>query len=168
MAEGFAIVGTIASVIQLVEVSTKVLGRLKEYVEKTDELPTAFANIDNRLPALCGALKALEESSQSHRVSDQGAAAILPTLQGCRIEVEKLQVLLSAMLANVHDSKARRLAKTFRSFWKESEVREIDAELGRYMITLTSYCTLSSYKWSTGNGLFAFAAWDPSRVLTMS
>jgi len=152
MADPLTIVGAVASIAQLVDVSAKVVTRLHEYSKKTGELPSAFKHINDRLPVLHDVLGRMKATLQNGLITSQEAAAIEPCVQGCQQQVNKLDDILSKITTGTNDSTAQKMAKGLRSLLKESDVREIDLEIERHVSTLTFYCAWSSSKLDTRNG----------------
>ena len=144
MADPFTIIGTIASIISLVEVSDKVIRRLDEYRKAGDELPPAFAHVSGQLPLLVDILKKSDQGVQSGDIDQDTRKALAPNLEGCRRQVDKLDEILTKLAPESKDRTFKRFGKGVRSLWKESDVREIDEQIQRYVSTLTLYCAWSS------------------------
>lgn len=146
MADPITIVGAVASVVQLIDFSTRVLARLNEYRSNHKELPSAFAQTASQLPLLRQILEKTKDGMNNHSISPDELRAIAPCLQGCQQQVEKLDGILSAILPSADEGRVKKLAKGFRSLWEESDVRKIDAEIQSYVNRLTFYCAWSSSK----------------------
>lgn len=84
MADPITAIGAIASVIQLIDFSAKVLARLNEYRSKSDELPSAFMHIYSQLPLLREVLQKSREGIISQSISPNEVEAIEPCLRGCQ------------------------------------------------------------------------------------
>ena len=52
MAEAAAIIGLVASIASLVELSAKVVSRLYDFTSKTADIPESFRSLSTRLPLL--------------------------------------------------------------------------------------------------------------------
>lgn len=146
MADPITIVGAVASVVQLIDFSTRVLVRLNEYRSNHKELPSAFAQTASQLPLLRQILEKTKDGMNDHSISPDEVRAIAPCLRGCQQQVEKLDGILSAILPDVQEGRVKKMAKGFQSLWKESDVRKIDAEIESYVNRLTFYCAWSSSK----------------------
>jgi hypothetical protein len=140
------IVGAVASVIQLIDFSTRVLVRLNEYRSNHKELPSAFARIASQLPLLRQILAKTKDGINDQSISLDEIRALAPCLRGCQQQVEKLDGILSAILPIAQEGKVRKMAKGFRSLWEESDVRKIDKDIESYANRLTFYCAWSSSK----------------------
>ncbi|KAI6894067.1 hypothetical protein KC318_g12198 [Hortaea werneckii] len=146
MADPLTIVGATASVVQLIEFTSKVLTRLNEYRAKAGELPSAFAHIASQLPLLRQILEKTQEGINLQTISHEDAEAIKPCLQGCQQQMQKLDTLLLTMLPEAQDRTAKKLAKGLRSLWKDSDVDKIGAEIDFFVARLNFYCSWSSSK----------------------
>ncbi|KAK1047098.1 hypothetical protein LTR74_017830 [Friedmanniomyces endolithicus] len=144
MADPITIVGAIASVVQLIDFSTRVLIRLNEYQSNHKELPSAFAHIASQLPILREILEKSKDGMYHQSISPDEVQTIKPCLRGCQQQVEKLDGILSAILPDAREGRVKRMTKGFRSLWEESDIRKIDAEIESYVNRLTFYCAWSS------------------------
>ena len=52
MAEALAVVGLVSAIVQFVDFSTKVIGRIDSMRSKNDEIPVVFHDIRGQLPLL--------------------------------------------------------------------------------------------------------------------
>ncbi|KAI6887757.1 Pfs, NACHT and ankyrin domain protein [Hortaea werneckii] len=146
MADPLTVVGAVASVVQLIHFTTKVLTRLDECRVKAGELPSAFAHIASQLPLLRQILEKTQEGIKLQIISQEDVEIIQPCLQGCQQQMQKLDTLWLTILPEAQERTARRVAKGFRSLWKDSDVRKIDAEIGFFVARLNFYCSWSSSK----------------------
>ena len=146
MTDPITVIGAIASVVQLIDFTARVLDRLNEYRSKGHELPTAFVHIASQLPLLCEVLEKSKDGIKGQSISPREVKAIEPCLRGCQQQMEKLEEILAAILPEAQEKMAKRMTKGFRSIWKESEVRKIEAEIESYVNNLTFYCAWSSSK----------------------
>ncbi|RMY68962.1 hypothetical protein D0864_11215 [Hortaea werneckii] len=144
MADPLTVVGAVASVVQLIHFTAKVSTRLNEYRVKAGELPSAFAHIASQLPLLRQILEKTQEGIELQIISQEDVEIIQPCLQGCQQQMQKLDTLWLTILPEAQERTARRVAKGFRSLWKDSDVRKIDAEIGFFVARLNFYCSWSS------------------------
>lgn len=117
MADPLTVVGAVASVVQLIHFTTKVLTRLDEYRVKAGELPSAFAHIASQLPLLRQILEKTQEGIKLQVISQEDVEIIEPCLQGCQQQMQKLDTLWLTILPEAQERTARRVAKGFRSLW---------------------------------------------------
>ncbi|OQO10695.1 hypothetical protein B0A48_03995 [Cryoendolithus antarcticus] len=151
MADPLSVISAIASVIQLIDFSTKLLSRLNEYRSKGNELPASFTHIDRQLPLLREILEQSKLGIESQSISDREVKAITPCLKGCGEQIGKLNNILDKIVPELQENVVKRMAKGLRSVWKESEVRDIDDRIGEYVKILSFYCAWSSSKLDSRN-----------------
>ncbi|KAK6433559.1 hypothetical protein LTR95_010262 [Oleoguttula sp. CCFEE 5521] len=151
MADPLSVISAIASVIQLIDFSAKLLSRLNEYRTKGNELPASFTHIDRKLPLLREILERSKSGIECQNISDREVKAIIACLEGCGDQIEKLNNILAKIVPELQENAMKRMAKGLRSVWKESEVRDIDERIGGYVQTLNFYCTWSSSKLDSRN-----------------
>ncbi|OQN96222.1 hypothetical protein B0A48_17784 [Cryoendolithus antarcticus] len=146
MADPITIVGAVASIVQLIDFSTRFLVRLHEYQSKSGQLPDAFAHIASQLSLLLHILQRSRDGMNNQSISPEDAGAIGPCVQGCQDQMEELDGILSKVLPDVQEGRMKTMKKGFRSLWKESDVRKIDKQIESYVNRLTFYCAWSSSK----------------------
>ncbi|CZR66589.1 related to kinesin light chain [Phialocephala subalpina] len=137
MAEALAVIGSIASIVQLLEFGGKVLGRLKEFHSKRVEIPQCFRHIEIELPVLLDALAQTKTAIETGSVSAETEDALLPAIKACRRLVRKLHSILARLVTLKSDSWSRKTRKTFSSLRHEGKVQDIRTEIDRYIRVLT-------------------------------
>nr|OQO29285.1 hypothetical protein B0A51_04079 [Rachicladosporium sp. CCFEE 5018] len=157
MADPLSVISAIASVIQLIDFSAKLLSRLNEYRRKGNELPASFTHIGRQLPLLREILERSEVGIECQIISDRDIKAIAPCLQGCGEQIGKLRSILDKVVPELQENVVKRMAKGLRSVWKESEVRDICDRVGGYVKILDFYCAWSSSKLDSRNGRSFYA-----------
>lgn len=151
MAEAVAVVGVIASAIQIIDFTTTLFIRLNEYRSKGTELPSAFVHIANQLPVLRTVLGKIREAIDNHSISPDEVKAIEPCVRGCKGQIEELSNTLSAVIPDTKDRTMARLTKAFRSLLRESDIGKVEKTIDSYVAKLTFYCTWSSSKLDSQN-----------------
>ena len=69
MAEALAIVGLVSAIVQFVDFSTKVIGRIDRFRSKNNKVPVGFRDISVQLPLLMSDLKRTKERIELHGVA---------------------------------------------------------------------------------------------------
>lgn len=87
MAEALAIVGLASAIVQFVDFSTKVIGRIDKFRSKNNEVPVVFRDIKIQLPLLISDLKRTKERVELHEVALETQSAVLAVVQGCHAHV---------------------------------------------------------------------------------
>jgi hypothetical protein len=105
MAEALAIVGIVANIVQLVDFSSKVLSRLKEFQSSIDEVPNSFRNVKVELPLLLDTLTHINKDISAGLIADDIQKSLLPVIEACQTQIESLDVVLVKTLPTPGDSR---------------------------------------------------------------
>ena len=144
MAEALALVGIVASIVQLVDFSSKVLSRLNEFQSSVDEVPTSFRNVKVELPLLLDTLKHISKDISTGLIADEIQKSLLPVIEACQSQVESLDVVLVKTLPAPGDSRTQRTRKAISSLSQEAKVEKIGSVLRSHLLTLTFYYSVAS------------------------
>lgn len=87
MAEGLALVGLVSAIVQFVDVSTKVIGRMDQFRSEKNEIPVVFRDISVQLPLLISDLKRTRDRVELHEVPLVTQSAVLAVVQSCHAHV---------------------------------------------------------------------------------
>jgi hypothetical protein len=143
MGEALGVVSVIASIVQVVHFSKRVLTRLEDYGSRAGELPKAFGHIKAELPVLQNALSKTKEAHDAGRMRDEDAKVLLPTVEECERQVRALDDLIAKALPSIGDSWIRKGRKALASLMVDSEVERIVAVIQRYTQIFTYHNTTS-------------------------
>ncbi|KAF2239753.1 TPR-like protein [Viridothelium virens] len=143
MAEALAAVSIVANIVQLVNFGSRVLKRLEEYQSKLGDIPEAFRHIKAELPVLLDALQQTQSRINVGSVRDESKKALLPAVEGCRIQIRLLDNVVAKVLPASGDSWIKRGGKTFRSLHYDAKVERITVVLRGYIQTLTYHAAAS-------------------------
>ena len=124
MAEIIAIVGLVASIASLVELSTKVLSRLHEFNSKSSEIPESFRSLSTRLPLLTATLQHIQPQAEDGRFPDNVTKALKAVVDDTSTQISDIQTSLSKVLLSDSTSKLERALKALRSLAKEDKVQQ--------------------------------------------
>ncbi|KFZ15388.1 hypothetical protein V501_02734 [Pseudogymnoascus sp. VKM F-4519 (FW-2642)] len=144
MADPLTVVGIVANIVQLVDFSTKVLARLDDFQSNLGEIPKAFRHIKAELLVLQETLKQTKDKIDHGAIEDSTKAALLPAVQGCKIQIEALDSLLAETLPVAGDSRFKKTTKALWSITQDSKVESITKTLRGYIATLTFYHAAAS------------------------
>jgi hypothetical protein len=131
--EFVALLGISASVIQVLEACTKVL-RLVQQFHNND---AAFQDLALQLPLLAQTLESLNTPAYRQRLDAATEKALMRVLEGCRRQLDALDGLIRSMTPAETASKLKRTWHGFRSFGKDTRLREIVGVLAEYKATIT-------------------------------
>lgn len=123
MAEAVAIVGLVASIASLVELSAKVVSRLHDFNSKSSEVPESFRSLSTRLPLLTATLQHIQSQAKDGRFSDDVTKALKAVVDDTSKQVSDIQISLSKVLPSDGASKLERALKALKSLAKEDEVQ---------------------------------------------
>jgi hypothetical protein len=144
MAEALVVVGTVASIVQLVDFGSNVLLRLNEFQSSIGEIPKSFQHIKAELPVLLDTLEKTKTAIETGSVQDETKKALLPAIDGCRTQIEVLDILIRKVLPLPHDSWRERSRKAVSSLRQDGKVKKIRTDLQGYIQTLTYYHAAAS------------------------
>ena len=144
MAEALAVVGTVANIVQLVDFGSKVLLRLNEFQSSVGEIPKTFQHIRAELPVLLDTLKQTKTAIESGAIRDETKKALLPAIEGCRTQVESLDIVIGKVLPLSGASWRERGRKAISSLRQDGKIRKIRTDLQGYIQTLTYYHAAAS------------------------
>jgi hypothetical protein len=153
MAEALAVVGIVANITQLVDFGAQVLKRFEEYQSTLTEIPEAFRHIKAELPVLLDALRQTKVAVDAGLLQDESKRALLPAVEGCRVQIKTLDELIEKALPALSDSWARRGRKAFQSLRYDAKVEKITAVIRGYVQTL-AYHAAASLRSSAGKIVF--------------
>jgi hypothetical protein len=146
MAEALAVVAVVASIVQLVDFSNRVVRRLNEFHSIAGEIPKSFCQVKTELPLLGTTLQQIKEAIDANLVADGSKTALLPVVAGCQEQVAQLDAILAKTLPEISDSWRRRGKKALVSLHHDSKVESITKILRNYIGILTFYCAAASSK----------------------
>lgn len=144
MAEALAVVGVVASIVQLIDFGSKVLLRLNEFQSNAREIPETFQHIKAELPVLLDTLEQTKTAIETGSIRDETKKALLPAIDGCRTQIESLDILIMKVLPLAGDSWRERSRKVISSLRQDAKVGKIRSNLQGYIQTLTYYHAAAS------------------------
>ena len=144
MAEVIAVIGVVASIVQLVDFSSRVFHRLDEFQSSLGEIPKSFRYIKAELPLLQDTLQQIKEAIDTGSVRDETKRALIPVIEGCREQMESLDVILTKTIPIPNDSRLKRGSKAMSSLLRDAKVESITKILRAYIGTLTFYYAAAS------------------------
>jgi hypothetical protein len=144
MAEAVAIASIAATIVQLVQFSSTVLGRINEYYSTSKGIPKSFQPLHSQLPVLQECLKITKADINTGKVNDALSDALRPSVEGCRQQIESLDKLLDKHLPKLGDSRGRKGMKALLSIHEQTKLDRISSVIGGYVRTLTFYHTVAA------------------------
>jgi N-terminal domain on NACHT_NTPase and P-loop NTPases len=137
MAEALTVIGLASSIVTFVDVSTKVLERLREFHSIAKETPRVFRHITIQLPLLIDIMRRIEKERTEGSFSADAQCALSHVVEGSLSQITMLDGLIKKILPASTDSTLRRSWKAIASVRKEKDVAVILRHLEAYKSTLT-------------------------------
>lgn len=141
MAEAVAIVGLVASIASLVDLSAKVVSRLHEFTSKSVDVPKSFRSLGVRLPLLTLTLKNIQDQAEAGRLRTDVSSTLLVVVADTSEQVQILQTYLSSILLPNGASKLERVFKALESLAKDDKVKQAMERIEKNSNTLVLYQT---------------------------
>ena len=128
MAEAITLVGLVASIASLVDLSAKVVSRIGEYVSKTD-VPESLRSLYTKLLLLTATLERIRAQAEASSLSDEVKQALKTVIDDTCNLVSFVHLRLSSISLSDHDSKFERVFKALKSLAKEDQIRGTVAKI---------------------------------------
>ena len=141
MAEAVAIVGLVASIASLVDLSAKVVSRLHELTSKSVDVPKSFRSLGVGLPLLTLTLKDIQAQAEAGHLRTDVSSTLLVVVADTSEQVQILQTYLSSILLPNGASKLERGFKALESLAKEDKVKQAIERIEKNSNTLVLYQT---------------------------
>lgn len=144
MAEALAVVGIVASIVQLVDSGSRVLSRLEEYRSSLGDIPESFRHVKTELPVLLDALKQKKAEIDAGQITNDSKKALAPAVEACGKQIKALNDVIAKALPKPGDSWAKRKTKALGSLRYDAKVEKITTVIRGYIQTLTFHAASSS------------------------
>ncbi|KAL8985268.1 MAG: hypothetical protein Q9177_004479 [Variospora cf. flavescens] len=141
MAEAIAVISFVSAVISLVDAGSRVLSRLHEFSEASQEIPESFKHLNAQLPIVLDGLRRTEARAKAGHVDKRTQEALVPTIQGCQDRVADLYDILEDVLPSKEDSSFDRAIKAAKSLSKDKKVQKLLKDIDSYLTSLTFHNT---------------------------
>ncbi|KAL8893195.1 MAG: hypothetical protein Q9192_005507 [Flavoplaca navasiana] len=136
--EALAALSIIANVAAVVDLTSKIFGRIKDAGENVQNVPKAFRNVQNTLPLLSDALKRTQQRIKTEALDEEACLALKPILQDCHSDISELNGIFDKCLPRDGSSKFYRGWKAVISLKQDKKVEEI-SELIHKRVQLLTY-----------------------------
>ncbi|OOQ87598.1 hypothetical protein PEBR_15780 [Penicillium brasilianum] len=139
MAEALSVVGAVSSVIQLVEFTTKVFGRVNQYIRRVDEAPETLRGIGIHLPLFIDALQRIQFHIDFGHFNPQTSSALNIMINECYSQMIALDDLMTKLTPEQGDSRLTKTRKAILSLKDESTLERIFSKVSGYIKMLLLY-----------------------------
>lgn len=133
--------GIASSLITFGDVAFRILKRIKEYSEISDDIPAVLKHIHVQLPLLAEKIKEIQRDNENKSISILPETALAVAVTSCEKQIGRLDILTQKLLPSESDSRKRRAMKAVQSIYYEREVGRAWAEMETYKTTLILHFT---------------------------
>lgn len=144
MAEALAALSLVSAIIQLVDFSSKVYGRIRELQEDASNAPRVFQDVRNRIPLMVELLKNIKQRLDGGDYSIGSQETMLPVVESCFGQMKNLDKLLDKATSRPNESTFSRGRKAIYSVMRESDLERIDSGLRTNFDLLVQAATLQA------------------------
>lgn len=141
MAEAAAVVGLIASIASLVDLSAKVASRLHDFTSKSSDVPESFRSLQTRLPLLTVTLQHIRSQVVAGHLPQDVTRALNAVINNTCEQISTIQISLSTILPSDAASKLERASKALKSLAKDDKIQRVLEKIYRNNDTLVLYQT---------------------------
>ena len=124
MAEAAAIIGLVASIVSLVDLSAKVVSRIHDFTSKFSDVPESFRSLCIQLPLLTVTLQHIQSQAETGHLPDDRTKALKAVVDNTSELVSTVQICLSRVLPSDSASKLKQALKALKSLAKENKVQQ--------------------------------------------
>ena len=124
MAEAVAITGLVASITSLVEISAKIVSRLRDFTSDASDIPESFRSLSIQLPLLTATLQRIQSQAEASHFPNDVVIALKTVVDYTVEQVVNVQTSLSHVLPSEGDSKLERAVKALKSLAKDDKVQQ--------------------------------------------
>lgn len=141
MAEALAVVGSVASVIQLVDFTGKVFERVNHYIRCVNEAPETLREIAIHLPLFIEALHRVQFHIDFGHFNPQTSSALKLMIDECYSQMIVLDNLMIKLTPEQSESRLARTRKAILSLKDEKSLERIFTKISGYIKMLLLYQT---------------------------
>ena len=141
MAEAAAIVGLVASIASLVDLSAKVVSRLRDFTSKSSDIPESFRSMSTRLPLLTTTLQNIQSQAEAGRLPEVLMKNLKAVVDDTVKQIAAVQTILFRVLPSDGDSKLRRALKALKSVAKNDKLQQALEKIYKNVDSLTLHQT---------------------------
>lgn len=133
MAEALAVVGAVASTIQLIDFTAKVFERLNDYIHHMEEVPESLRGIRMHLPLFIEVLRRTQFHIDHGHYNPSTSAILKIFIDESNAQMLLLQDILTTITPIRGDSRMLRSRKAICSLKQEKSLQKIQSNLSGYI-----------------------------------
>ncbi len=142
-AEALVVIGIVASIIQLVDFSSKAVARIKGLSEDVHNVPKAYRDVQSILPLVANTLESVCRQASSGQLSEAKCRMLLPVIRHCESNLKELTAIFKKIFPNDNASRRDRFRKAISSLSKDKEVERIAASIRGSIDVVAAYYVVS-------------------------
>lgn len=120
------------TIIQFIELGTKVAVRVADFSSAVDDVPRAFKQIRTKLPLILDGLRRIQRNIDNGLVDKETQEALMPVVKSCLTETQQLNKIIEKALPSSDDSSWERKMKGIKSLTYDTKIEEISKSLESY------------------------------------
>jgi hypothetical protein len=124
MAEAAAIIGLVASIASLIDLTARVVSRLHDFTSKSSDIPESFRSLSIQLPLLTTKLLRIQIQAEAGRLPDDVTKDLKSVVDNTSEQVSAIQIYLAKVLPPDSASKLEWTLKALKSLAKEDKVQQ--------------------------------------------
>ena len=132
-AEALAVIGVIASIASLADVSIKWISDVKKLYKDGKHLPEALKELESTLPLLTRTLQQTQELIVEQQLDEETCKALRPTVDTYESKLNEINRILGSTTASDGASRRQRLWKAISSRDPEQKVEKLAGSVQRYI-----------------------------------
>ncbi|KAL8883244.1 MAG: hypothetical protein Q9192_007323, partial [Flavoplaca navasiana] len=136
-AEALVALSIIANVAAVIDLTSKIFGRIKDAGGTVQNVPKAFRDVQSTLPLLSHALKQTQRRIETGTLDEEACLALKPVLQDCFSNISELNEIFDKCLPRDGSSKFYRGWKAVISLRQDKKVEEISELIHKRVQFLT-------------------------------
>ncbi|KAI4193679.1 MAG: hypothetical protein LQ350_008210 [Teloschistes chrysophthalmus] len=141
MAEAAAAVGLVASIASLIDLSAKVISRIRDFTSKSSDVPETFRALSTRSPLLTATLYHIQSQAKAGHLLEDVSKALNAVVDHTSEQISTVQKSLSKILPSDGASKPERALKALKSLAKEDRIQQASEKIYRNNDALVLYQT---------------------------
>ncbi|KAI4086953.1 MAG: hypothetical protein L6R37_008370, partial [Teloschistes peruensis] len=141
MAEVAAAVGLVASIASLIDLSAKIISRIRDFTSKSSDVPETFRALSTRLPLLTATLHQIQSQAEAGHLPEDVSKALNAVVDHTSEQISTVQISLSKILPSDGASKLERALRALKSLAKEDRIQQASEKIYRNNDALVLYQT---------------------------
>lgn len=129
MADPLTVVGVVASIVQLVDVSAKIITRVHQYAKTTNDVPMAFRSLATQLNLLGITLQYIQAQAENGQLGSTASHAIQPIVDSILDDIRYLERIIVPVKASSFDRSLQALKSLAWEDKMQQRIQRIQANI---------------------------------------